>query len=99
MRYRGDADLRRAFGDERKLGPGANADVDRVGGDRLLHARATAEADHLEVDAVLVEDAGLGADLERYELECSGLRLADPHFHLRAGRLPDHKAECERRGG
>ena len=93
-----DADLRRALGDEGELRPGADADVDRVGGDCLLHARTAAEADHFEIYVVLVEYAGLGADLERHELKRPGLWLTDPHFHLRACRLPEHKAKCERRG-
>ena len=54
-----------------------------AGRQRLLHARAAAETDHLDVDAVLLEDAGLDADLQRHELERAGLRLADPHLGLR----------------
>jgi hypothetical protein len=36
--------------------------------------RAAAEADDLEIDPVLLEDAGLAADLERHELERPDLR-------------------------
>jgi hypothetical protein len=43
----GDADLRRALGDEGELRPGADADIDGIRRERLLHAGAAAEADHL----------------------------------------------------
>ncbi len=64
--------------------------------DRLLHPRAAAEADHLDVDAVLAEDAGLDADLQRHELERAGLRLADPHLGLRLRRPGAYAAARQR---
>src|SRR5215208_7213070 len=89
------ADLGRSLGDEGKLGPRTDADVDGARGDRLLHARAAAEADHLEIDAVFLEDAALAVDLQRHELECSRLRLPDPNLGLRL-RVP---IGCDRKNG
>ncbi len=44
---------------------------------------------------MLPVDAGLDADLERHELERSGLRLADPHLGLRLRRLIEDNREGE----
>ena len=44
---------------------------------------------------VLLEDAGLDADLQRHELEGARLRLADPHLRLRQRRRTEREAQSE----
>src|SRR3989441_11310032 len=88
----------RPLGDEGKLGSRADADVDRIGRYRLLHPGTAAETDDFEIDAVLFEDAGLGADLQRHELEGPRLRLAHPHPGLRL-RGPIRGDDAKRDGG
>ena len=78
-------------------GPRADRDVERTGGERLLHPRPAAEIDRLHVEAVLLEDAGLDADIDRRELEGRGLRLADPD--LGCACAPAGRRRRQREGG
>ena len=82
VRHGGDADLRRALRDHRQLRARADGDIERAGGDRLLHARAAAEIGGFHVEPVLLEDADLDADVDRHELEGARLRLADADLGL-----------------
>ncbi len=60
----------------------------RVGRHRLLHAGVAAEARDLEVEAVLLEDAGARADVGRHERERLAAGLADAQ-RLGGGRRGD----------
>ena len=66
----------------------AQRDVDAVGGQRLHHLGVAAERADLDVEAVLLEDAGFDADVGRHEGELVGLGLADPEFGFGAGPCP-----------
>ena len=76
-RHGGDALHRRALDDEGETGAGAERDIDAVGGHRLLQPRIAAEAADLDLDAVLLEDAGALADVGRHERERLASGLAD----------------------
>ena len=64
-------------------GPEPSDDVDRAGGEAGLHLRVALEARNRELDAFLLEDAGLHADVGRGEGPGVGNRLADAELVLR----------------
>ena len=66
--------------------PRADRDIDAAGGQRLLDAGIAGEAQDLQVDAFLLVDLGLDADLCRPEGEGIGHRLAEPDLVEGQGR-------------
>ena len=64
-------------------GPEPSDDVDRAGGEAGLHLRVALEARDRELDAFLLEDAGLHADVGRGEGPGIRDRLADAELVLR----------------
>jgi len=62
---------------EGHAGPAANADVDAVGGQPLLHPGIAVEGRRFDFEAMLGEDAGLDADVERGEGPGERDRFAD----------------------
>jgi len=83
-----DAFRRRALDDERQAGARAEPDVDAVCRHRLLQPRIAAETADLDLDAVVLEDAGARADIGRYE----GKRVAPRFAH--AQRLGGVRRSC-----
>src|SRR5260370_17181698 len=74
----GAAYRRPPLGAEAEARPRAHRHIDAVGGERLLDARIAREAQDLQVDAFLLIDFGLDADLGSPESEGIGNRLAEP---------------------
>ena len=80
----GEHRLRRhALDHERHAGPAADADVDGVGGQPLLHPGVAAEGRDIELEPVLGEDADLHADVDRGEGPGERHRLADAQLFRR----------------
>ncbi len=93
----GDALDRRALDDEGEARTGAERDVDAVGRHRLLHAGVAAEAADLDLDAVLLEDAGARADVGRHERERLAPGLADAQrLGGDGGRRPSDERASDR---
>ena len=82
----GDPDRRHPFGAEAETRPRADRHIDAVGGKRLLNAGIALEGEDLQVDAFLLEDLGLDADLGGAEGERIGHRLAEPDLVEREAR-------------
>ena len=80
----GDAFDRRALDDEGEARTRSQADIDAIGGHRLLHLGVTAEARNVEIEAVVLEDAGLSC------------RLRPARRRRRSGRLC-RRAACRHR--
>src|SRR6266511_2667423 len=90
--HRGDALHRRALHDEGEPRTRAEPDVDAVGSHSLLHAGVAAEAGNRDVDAVLLEQAGLRADVGRHERERVSASLADAQGLSSGARRSDERA-------
>src|SRR5262245_23488936 len=81
----GDADRGHALGAEAQTGAGADRDVDRAGGERLLHLRIAAKGGHRQIDVFLLPGLGVDADLGRAESEGVGDGFPEPDLVLREG--------------
>ncbi len=83
MNRRGPAHLatarsERALGDERQIGPGADAEIETPGRHRLMQLGAAREIEDLHVEPLLREEALLGAHDEWHHGGGTGRRLANP---------------------
>jgi hypothetical protein len=77
-RHRGDRLDRHALDDTGHFRAGAQPDIDRIGGERLLQLAAAPVGGAFDLDSVFLEDAVAHADIERHERERLRDRLADP---------------------
>ena len=73
----GDADPRRALGDEGQPRSAAEPDIDAAGGQRLLHLGVAAEIGAVDIETKLSEEALRDADIDRQKSPGGALRLAD----------------------
>ena len=77
FRDRADGDLRRTFGDELHVGPGAQGDIERACCHRLHDLRAAREIELFDREPVLGENTHFHANIERNEAGILDHRLAD----------------------
>ena len=98
-RHRGDTNCGRALRHEGHSGPGADADVDTVGGKRLVQFRTAAERRNFQFDIMLFEDAFFDTNIDRRERECRRDGLADPQLiGGTGGGCIYYRRQCERAG-
>ena len=94
----GHRDRRHALGPKAHSRSRAERDVDRAGRERLLHLPIAAEGRHRNLDAFLLPDIGVGADLGRAEGEGIGDRLAEPNRVQRKRRAACNRHQRGERG-
>src|SRR5689334_16860057 len=82
----GDAEDRRAFGDEGHPRSRADADIHRAGGKSLLQLGVSGKSRDFDVEPVLFEYSFRDADIDGGELEQRGEALAEAQRLGRAGR-------------